>query len=86
MQATGLIFDRFWLPVGASPLSFGPRLLMNDHHQKDGKSFKDKEPIDSVTETDANDASRFSGGDFFREFWLFCGVSPKDNVPTFLFK
>ena len=38
---------------------------MNDHHRKDGKWFKDKEPIDSVTKTEANEPSRFSSGDSF---------------------
>ena len=45
--------------VGASLLSFSPRLLMNDHHWKDGKWLKDKEPIDSVTKTEAKDPSVF---------------------------
>ena len=54
--------------MGASLSSFGPRLLMNDHHWKDGKWLKDKKPIDSVTKTEANEPSRLSGGDFFITF------------------
>ena len=53
------------LDMGASLLSFRLRLVMNDHHQTDGKWFRDKKPIDSVTKTETNDASRFSGGDLF---------------------
>ena len=38
---------------------------MNDHHRKYGKWFIDKEPIDSVTETEGNGPAHCSGGDFF---------------------
>ena len=38
---------------------------MKDHHRNDGKSFKDKDPIDSVTKTEANEPSCLSGGDSF---------------------
>ena len=37
---------------------------MNDHHQKK-QEMAYKEPIDSMTETEANEPSRFSGGDSF---------------------
>ena len=42
-------------------MSFCPTLVTKDHHRKDGIWFRDKEPIDSVTKTEADDASRFSG-------------------------
>ena len=29
---------------------------MNYHHWKDGKLFRDEEPIDTVSKTEANDA------------------------------
>ena len=41
---------------------------MNHHHQKDRKWLKDKEPIDSVTKTKANEPSCCSGGDLFRYY------------------
>ena len=66
-----LICQVMALKMGASLLSFCPRLVMNDHHQKDGIWFRDKEPIDFVSKTEANDASRFSGGDLFITFRPF---------------
>ena len=51
--------------VGASLLSFVPAYMTNGHHQKDGKCFEGKEPIDFVTRTEATGVSRLSGGDFF---------------------
>ena len=51
--------------MGASLLSFCPRLMMNEHHWKDGKWFKEKAPIDSVTKAEANEPSCLSGGDSF---------------------
>ena len=53
------------LYMGARLVSFCLRLLMNDHHWKDGKWFKGKEPIDSVTKKEANEPFRVSGGDSF---------------------
>ena len=44
---------------------------MNDHHRKDGKWFKDKERIDSVTKTEANEPSRFPSGDSFITYWAY---------------
>ena len=61
--------------LGASLLSFCPTLVTNDHHRKDGKWFRDKKPIDSVGKTEANDASRFSGGDLFITFRPFSCVA-----------
>ena len=40
--------------MAASLLSFGPRLVMNMHHRKDGKWCNGKDPIDSVTKTEDN--------------------------------
>ena len=58
--------------MGASLLSFVPTYLTNGHHQKDGKCFKGKEPIDFVARTDAEGCSRLSGGDFFTiRLWFF---------------
>ena len=51
--------------LAASLLSFGLRLVMNSHHRKYGKWSINKESIDSVTKTEANEPSRFSGGDSF---------------------
>ena len=51
--------------IGASLLSFVPTYMTKDHHQKDGKCFGGKEPIDFVTRTEATGVSRLSGGDFF---------------------
>ena len=51
--------------MGASLLSFVPTYMTTDHHQKDGKCFGGKEPIDFVTRTEALGVSRLSGGDFF---------------------
>ena len=62
----------------ANLLSFCPTLVTKDHHQKDGKWFGDKEPIDPVNKAEANDASHFSGGDFFRAFRPCCRMSLKD--------
>ena len=41
---------------------------MNGHHWTDGKWSIDKESIDSVTKTEANDSSLVSCGDFFITF------------------
>ena len=46
-------------------MSVGPRLVMNSQHRKDGKWSTDKGSIDSVTKTEPNGPSRFSGGDSF---------------------
>ena len=51
--------------MAVSLLSFGPRLVMNSHHQKDGKWSIDEGSIDSVTKPEANEPCRFSGGDSF---------------------
>ena len=59
------LLERVYQDLRASLLSFCPRLLMNDHNKRDGKWFKDKEPIDAVTKAESKEPSRFSGGDFF---------------------
>ena len=60
--------------MGASLLSFCLTLVTKDHHRKDGKWFRDEKPIDSVGKTEANGASRFSGGDFYITFRQFSRV------------
>ena len=40
----------------------------DDHHQRDGTWLKDKEPIDSMTKTEANEPCHFSSGDLFITF------------------
>ena len=52
---------------------------MNDHHWEDGKRLRDKKRIDSATNTEAKDASRCSGGDFFRAFMPSLCVEPKQT-------
>ena len=47
---------------------------MNDHHQKDGKWVKDKEPIDSVTKKDVSIAPHFSHGDSSRAIHHILGI------------
>ena len=46
-----VIFRHYSLAKGqnASLLSFCPRLVLSDHHLKDGKLFGNKKPTDSVT-------------------------------------
>ena len=63
-------------------MSFCPTLVTNDHHWNDGKWFRDKQPIDSVGKTLANDASRFSGGDLFITFrpYIACRLSIYQKV------
>ena len=69
--------------MGASLLSFCPRLLMNDHHWKGGKWFKDKEQNSSVTNTEANEPSRFAGGDAGITFRPYIACRLKDAISDF---
>ena len=65
---------------GGQPFVLCPTLVTNDHHQNEGKWFRDKKPIDSVGK-EANDASRFSGGDFYITFRPFsCRLSMYQKV------